>query len=65
MYPDINSMILNARKARNKNTLDEINTSADDEEIRESLEGGENESKDGGKIQGSPSKGPANWKRNS
>ena len=50
MYPDINSMILNARKARNKNTLDEIDTSADDDEIRESLEGGENESKDGGKI---------------
>ena len=55
MYPDLNSMILSSRKARNKNTLDEIE-STDDQTIEDSLEGGENESKDG-KVQSSGNKG--------
>lgn len=49
-------MIMKSRKARYKNTLDEIQSTDDQTVQGDSLEGGENESKDGSKVQ-SPAKG--------
>ena len=66
MYPDIGALIARSRKARYRHTLDEIESGEEEPEGKgDSLEGGENESKDGAKMQSSGAKGGANWKRTS